>query len=425
MSKPYAIFGAGLSAQAACRLAESQGIEVVVIDEAGSGDQCTFDRSDLSRFDCFVFSPGFSLEHPWRVLAEGSTVPCVGELAFAARFWAGSIVAVTGTNGKTTLTKLLERALNLAGHDCVAAGNIGYPFSDAVLSDVNHPGAYVVLEISSFQAELAEGLELDALLWTNFAEDHLDRYCSMASYFEAKARLFDCLKLDGICVVGPQVAYWMEGQSLGFDACVVAYEDADLLPSLDARSVFHRFPYSENFSLAAEYWWLSGESLEVLAEVGNSFQLAPHRLDVVAERDGVRFWDDSKATNFHATLAALESVGRPVVWIGGGRAKGGNVEAFALEVAGLVDAAVLYGEVAGRLEDAFAGGLSSVHKYARFEDAVRAAAELASAWPEANVLLSPGFASFDQFSSYGARGKSFTDTVLSLKRARSWVRLAD
>jgi UDP-N-acetylmuramoylalanine--D-glutamate ligase len=425
MSKPYAIFGAGLSARAACRLAESKGIEVVVIDEAGLGDQRTFDRSDLLRFDCFVFSPGFSLDHPWRVLAEEADVPCVGELAFAASFWTGAIIGVTGTNGKTTLTNLLNRALSLAGHDCVAAGNIGYPFSDAVLSEVNHPGAFVVLEISSFQAELPEGLELDALLWTNFAEDHLDRYDSMVSYFKAKARLFDCLKMDGICVVGPQVAAWIEGHNPGFDACSVAGEDVDVSPRLDARSVFHRFPYSEDFSLAVEFWWLSGYSSEVLIEVGNAFQLAPHRLDVVAERDGVKFWDDSKATNFHATLAALESVGRPVIWIGGGREKGGDVEAFAREVAGLVDVAVLYGEVAGRLAAALDGHLSLVHEYARFEDAVGAAAELATGWSEVNVLLSPGFASFDQFNSYGARGKSFIDTVLSLKRSRSWVRLAD
>lgn len=418
MSKPYAIFGAGLSAQAARRLAQAKGHEVVLIDEAGRGDQVGFEAADLSRFECFIFSPGFAAYHPWRVLVEASGLPCMSEIAFAAHYWQGQIVGVTGTNGKSTLTALIEKALRLSGHVSVAAGNIGYPFSDAVLSESNQAGAYAVLEISSFQAEIPDGLRLDALLWTNFAEDHLDRYCSMARYFGAKANLFDCLKNDGICVVGPQVAHWMASFRKEFDACTIAYEDAALVFRLDSNSVFHRFPYSENFSLAAELWWLLGKSPEPLIEAANGFSLAPYRLSVVAEREGVRFWNDSKATNFHATLAALESVERPIVWIGGGRVKGGDVESFAAEVAGRVDVAVLYGEVAERLAEALAGSLGSVHVHARFEDAVSAAAELATSIPQANVLLSPGFSSFDQFKSYDERGKSFTDTVLSLKNVR-------
>ncbi|HBR93008.1 MAG TPA: UDP-N-acetylmuramoylalanine--D-glutamate ligase, partial [Opitutae bacterium] len=141
----------------------------------------------------------------------------------------------------------------------------------------------------------------------------------------------------------------------------------------------------------------------------------PHRLARVADSEGVCYWDDSKATNFHATLAALESVGPPVVWIGGGRAKGGDIEAFAREVSDYVNAAVLYGEVAPRLAAALEGLLDSVQVFSCFADAVYAAAELAKSMTDANVLLSPGFSSFDQFGSYAERGKSFTDLVLSLK----------
>ncbi|MGZ0708394.1 UDP-N-acetylmuramoyl-L-alanine--D-glutamate ligase [Coraliomargarita sp. W4R53] len=419
MSITYAIFGAGLSAQAARRLAASQGLETVLFDDAGQGDRSAFEAADVSDFEAFIFSPGFEREHPWRVLAEASGLPCMSEIAFAARYWHGKIVGITGTNGKSTLTALIDDAFRLSGHVSVAAGNIGYPFSDAVLSESNQAGAYVVLEISSFQAELADGLQLDALLWTNFAEDHLDRYGSMPDYFSAKARLFDCLKQDGICVVGPQVADWMESLHKGFDACFIAYEDAALVFQLDKKSIFHRFPYSDNFYLAAEFWWLLGQSSSTIVAAANAFELAPHRLSMVAECDGVLFWDDSKATNFHATLAALESVGRPVVWIGGGRAKGGEIEAFAQEVARHADAVVLYGEAAGRLADGVDGFLDSVQVqvHQRFEDAVLAAAALARSIPDANVLLSPGFSSFDQFSSYSERGKSFTDTVLSLKNA--------
>jgi UDP-N-acetylmuramoylalanine--D-glutamate ligase len=418
MSKYYAIFGAGLSAQAARRLALAKGLSVVLIDEAGEGDQTSFEASDLGRFECFVFSPGFAAEHPWRILAESSAKPCLSEIAFAARYWNGQVIGVTGTNGKSTLTALIDKALSIAGQVSVAVGNIGYPFSEAVLSEANRAEAYAVLEISSFQAELTNGLLLDGLVWTNFAEDHLDRYASMSSYFRAKAKLFNCLKRDGPCVVSSQVAHWMASQRKALDGCSIAPELADLALQLDAASVFQRFPYSENFSLAAELWRLMDEPAAPLIEAANAFALAPHRLDVVAECKTVRFWNDSKATNFHATLAALGSIDRPIVWIGGGRAKGGDIEAFARQVGSRVDSAVLYGEVAERLARALRASLESVHVHNCFDHAIFAAAELAAKMPQANVLLSPGFASYDQFDSFDARGKSFKDMVLSLKDAQ-------
>ncbi|MDQ8195606.1 UDP-N-acetylmuramoyl-L-alanine--D-glutamate ligase [Coraliomargarita sp. SDUM461004] len=418
MSKPYAIFGAGLSGQAARRLAHSQGIETVLIDEAGQGDRSHFEAADLADFGALIFSPGFAQDHPWRVLAAESDVACWSEMAFAARYWQGAMIAVTGTNGKSTLTALLDTALRLGGYDSVAAGNIGYPLSDAALSASNRPGSYAVLEISSFQAELVEGMQLDALVWTNFAEDHLDRYANISDYFDAKANLFDCLKPGAACVVGAQVADWMERMQRPFEASTIAIEDATLVLQLASDSVFHCFPSSENFSLAAELWWWLEMPTSQLIAAANTFKLAPHRLSVVCEREGVRFWDDSKATNFHATLAALEAVPSPIVWIGGGRAKGGDVDAFCQDVALSVEAAVVYGEVAERLAAGLQASLGSVHVHSRFEDAVVAAAELASRIPRANVVLSPGFSSFDQYTSYAERGKSFIDTVLSLKRAR-------
>ena len=417
MSKKFAIFGAGLSAQAARRLAEAKGLSVVLIDEAGEGDQATFEASDLERFQCFVFSPGFAAEHPWRILAEGSSNPCLTEIAFAARYWEGKIIGVTGTNGKSTLTALLDNALSLSGHVSLAAGNIGYPFSDAVLSEANQSEAYVVLEISSFQAELADDLQLDGLLWTNFAEDHLDRYGSMPCYFQAKARLFNCLKCDGICVLGPQVADWMANQRRAFEGYSIAHEATELALQLDADSVFQRFPYSKNFSLAVELWRLMNLPPAVLIEAANAFLLPPHRLKVVAECEGARFWNDSKATNFHATLGALRSINRPIVWIGGGRARGGDIEAFAQQVGSLVDIAILYGEVAERLAKALRSFLEPVHIHKHLDHAITDAAEFAAKIPQANVLFSPGFASYDQFDSYAARGKSFNDRVLSLKNA--------
>lgn len=412
MAERVAIFGAGLSGQAAKRLALSLGHEVLLFDEAGKGDRATFVSGDERRFDRFVFSPGFAADHSWRALAERSGIRCEAEIAFAAEHWRGKLIGITGTNGKSTLTRLLTESFQNAGHKAVAAGNIGLPLSDAVLALENEESAFAVCEISSFQAELAEGLWLDALLWTNFAEDHLDRYETMANYFMAKASLFDRLKKDAICVVGPQVVHWFNVLNKPFNQAVVAVQDPSMLGRLAEGSVFRRYPYSEDFSLAAEFWWLIGEPEEPLLEAASRFELAAHRLNVVAEKDGVQFWNDSKSTNFHATLAALAAVPGPIVWIGGGRTKGGDVESFAREVSPKVDAAVVYGEVATRLKDALS--LESVEVCPRFENAVLKAAELAKSYGQANVLLSPGFSSFDQFGSYEERGKSFISIVLGL-----------
>lgn len=418
MRKTIAIFGAGQSGQAARRLARSLGDAVVLFDEGGQGDAASFMASDLAGFDAFVFSPGFAADHPWRCLVAGAGRICLSELAYAAAHWRGQLIGVTGTNGKTTLTKLLAKALAAAGHPSVAAGNIGFPLSDAVLSATNEPAAFGVVEISSFQAELCQHLELDSLLWTNFAEDHLDRYGSMEAYFEAKARLISCLGPDGHCVCGPEVVRWMERFGRAYGSCEPAADDPALLEPLAAGSVFRRHPYVENFQLAASWWERIGLPLAPLICAAEAFELDAHRLSLVAKRGGTRFWDDSKATNFHAALAAIASVGNPIVWIGGGRAKGGDLEVFAQAVAAGVEVAVVYGEVAERLADALHGQSISVVRHEQLPDAVEAAAALADGMEGANVLFSPGFASFDQFESYGARGKMFRNLVLGLKNAR-------
>jgi len=414
MSLRTAIFGAGLSGQSARRLALALGHEVTLFDEAGRGDRDHFERGDEKAFDRLVFSPGFGAGHRWRLLAERSDVACQGEIAFAAEHWRGKIIGVTGTNGKTTLTRLLTDGLQYAGYRSIAAGNIGWPLSDAVLAPENVEAGYVVCEISSFQAELADGLQLDAFLWTNFAEDHLDRYATMADYFFANARLLSSLRPDGICVIGPQLVDWFNLFQESFEQAVVAPREPARLDLLSTGSVFRRSPNTENFSLAAEYWRLAGQPEEALIKAANQFKLAAHRLDRVAEKDGVCFWDDSKATNFNAALAALEAVPRPIVWIGGGRVKGGDVESFAKEVSTRVDAAVLYGEAAHRLYNGLKEGTDDARLCPEFDKAVKTAAVMARSMGRGNVLLSPGFSSFDQFASYEERGKSFISIVLGL-----------
>ena len=417
MPQKIAILGAGISGQAASQLARAQGHDVCVFDQSEKGARDVFNASIIEEFDAVIVSPGFSAAHPWRQIAETSSIPCFGELGYAARFWKGKIIAITGTNGKSTLTELLTQALRAAGKRAVATGNIGYPLSAAVLSEENDTESYAVLEVSSFQAEMPFGLKLDGLIWTNFAEDHLDRYESMADYFAAKAKLFDCIGEGGVCVLSPQVSYWMNLMKSPFNACSVAYEDPLIFDDLDPGSPFKHHPQSENFSLITELWWMLELPEQALLDTANSFELAPHRLKCEAKRQQVAFWNDSKATNFHATLAALSALESPIFWIGGGRMKGGDVEAFAREVSTRIEAAFVYGEVGRRLASELQQHLKTVVIHDKFEDAVLAAAKAAEGVGQANVLLSPGFSSFYQFSSYETRGKCFISTVLGLNGA--------
>jgi UDP-N-acetylmuramoylalanine--D-glutamate ligase len=409
-----AIFGAGVSGLAARRLAEAVGHVVCLFDERGGGDVTEFNESLLSDFDAFVFSPGFASGHPWRLVAESSGRPCYSELGFAARYWRGRVFGVTGTNGKTTITSLLCAALKSAGQSAIVAGNIGMPLSDYILNEANHDEAVAVCEISSFQAELPLSLELDGLIWSNFAEDHLDRYDTMAEYFAAKAKLLTCLKPRAPLVLGADVLAY-DSSVARLNPTIVKATSSPLIDALRPTSPFCLYPQSLNLGLVAALFAAWDLPAQALLASANDFQLASHRLARVDAWGGATFWDDSKATNFHAALAAVDALAAPIYWIGGGSGKGGDLDGFAQAIAPKIKAAFLYGEVA----DALAERLRLVHErvetHASFVDAVEAAVYAGLADHSSNILLSPGFASFDQFSGYAERGKTFISTVFSLK----------
>jgi len=414
MGESVAIFGSGLSGSAAEKLARALGHRVTCFDQAEGSTHRDFGPAELEAHDRFVFSPGFAAEHPWRRAAEVSGKRVQSELGFAAEQWTGQLIGVTGTNGKTSLTHLMAKALQCAGEQAEVAGNIGRPLSDLLLRG-NHPRPSIaVCEISSFQAELIDGVGLDALLWTNFAEDHLDRYEGMAEYFRAKANLLNCLKPGAIAVLGESVAPWFKQFDRSTEGLTVAGNELPRAYVLSPESIFTTYPQSENFLLASAYWHQSGRSAEGLVEAANRFRPVPHRLDVVGERLGVTYWNDSKSTNFHAALAATRAVPRPIVWIGGGRMKGGDLEKFSGQLAKQIDSAVLYGEAGWPLKVALEGKIGKLHFEEQFSNAVRRASLEASGLAPSNVLLSPAFSSLDQFSSYEERGKTFISIVLSL-----------
>ena len=405
-----AIFGAGKSGIATAKLCSEKGLDYFIYDEGGQGDSIRFTENEAKKFDIFVFSPGFPKEHRWLSIVRNIGSPCFGELGFAISQWRGKVIGVTGTNGKTTVVSLLKSALDALGVEAVIAGNIGQPLSEHCIQDENCENTWAICEISSFQAELNLGIELDGLVWTNFAEDHLDRYTSLQSYFAAKSNLLDCLKKGGHAVFGESVI----AMDSNFKRLGIVCEPV-LAANLSKKSPFSRHPQINNLHLAAQLWEYLELPRKVLIETANQFKLAPHRLSKIIELEGVSFWDDSKATNFSAALAALDSVPRPIYWICGGANKGGDVSAFASAGASKAEAIFTYGEVTNELSEALHRFHSNVTCNVDFEQAVLAATRSALMNPPAVVLLSPGFSSFDQFKSYAERGESFISTVLGLK----------
>ncbi|HTQ30438.1 MAG TPA: UDP-N-acetylmuramoyl-L-alanine--D-glutamate ligase [Opitutaceae bacterium] len=407
--RPIAVLGAGVSGRAVMDLLAQFGTPAVLFDEKGA-EGASRDYLPAAREHVLVvFSPGFPPEHPWLLAARTAGAVCLGEFDFASLFWRGRMIAVTGTNGKTTLTEFLTHALRSIGRDVRATGNIGHPFSRLIAeTDGGCPDLTAVCEVSSFQAETLQHFRPGGLLWTNFAEDHLERHHTMEGYFAAKWNLVARTPPEAVFAGSSVVRFAAHfGRMLPPDAGV-ASEDRSTDPLLDGTP-FASYPQRENFLLAAAWWSREQLPPEALVAAAQSFRLGPHRLTRVGEHDGVVFWNDSKATNFHAVEGALANFRRPVLLIAGGKGKGGDVAGFVRRIAPRVKSAFLLGETRAALAAACAAaGLSHVLCGSLAEAVERAAAQAA---PGDHVLLSPGFASFDMFRNYEDRGEQFEHLV--------------
>lgn len=458
LTRPAAVFGAGVSGMAAAKLLAHAGVNAVLYDEKGTnGALRIFNEETATAHDLVIYSPGFPHNHPWLLTARAANAVCIGETDFAFLFWKGPLVAVTGTNGKTTLTEFLVFAHKRCGREAVAAGNIGFPLS-SVLDIAGSRAPLPVCEVSSFQAEDMRHFAPSALLWTNFATDHLDRHGNLENYFRAKYKLVNRLASQRL-IVGESVMAAAARFKIEMPAFTEVATRAEVAGQLPENSPLALHPQLENYAIARRYWLAEGYPERALLDAARVFKAGRHRLAKLAEIANVSYWDDSKATNFHATLAALDSFNAPIHWIGGGRAKGGNAHAFARAVATRIASADLIGETAPALLDDFQAQGIPVRVHARLADAVFAASatanEAAAAAAEAAetaaaeaanaansvfpgtfgnafgtapaaaseatpatsrvVLLSPGFASFDMFKNYAERGLAFEQAVLVLK----------
>ncbi|HEX2862912.1 MAG TPA: UDP-N-acetylmuramoyl-L-alanine--D-glutamate ligase, partial [Lacunisphaera sp.] len=342
LARPVAVLGAGVSGEGVLGLLGAIGATGAIYDERAEKATHAFTPEMAATHGLVVYSPGFTTGHPWLAVARGAGCVCLGELDFASLFWRGELVAITGTNGKTSLTEFLVHALTTVGRPAHVAGNIGYPLSRLVVEQAGKP-LIAICEVSSFQAETLQYLRPAATLWTNFAEDHLERHLSMAAYFKAKCRLLERTMPGGAFIGSSVQRYTLSSGQVLPPASALPTEDQPADIRLGG-TVFSNYPQRENFILAAAWWRQAGLPMAALYEAAHSFKIGDHRLGRLGTKNGVAFWNDSKATNFHAVEAALGTFGSPVLWIGGGKAKGGDLAGFVHRIARKVRHAFLIGE---------------------------------------------------------------------------------
>jgi UDP-N-acetylmuramoylalanine--D-glutamate ligase len=431
------VVGAGVAGTSAARVLSAEGGQVLVTEarpaaeipavieletlgvdvRAGGHDPHHLDAATL-----VVVGPGVPPDADPVRWARERGVPVWGEMELGARLASLPYLAVTGTNGKTTVTSMLEGCLRTAGLDAFACGNIGRPFAEAALEDHD----VLVVEVSSFQLALQESFHPSISVLLNVAPDHLDWHGSHEAYAGAKRRVYalqsgndvhignrDDPAGAAISAEAPCEVRWFrtgepaEGE-VGYegDELVARIDGVHRLGRIEATSAGYRADAAAAAAAALAY----GVAPAAVAAALASFRPARHRGEVVATVEGVRFVDNSKATNVHAAAAAIDVAGSAVL-IAGGRAKGVDLSPLR-EHAESLRAVIAIGEAAPDVVRVFDGAVP-VSAAGSIEDAVRDA--FAAAAPGDTVLLAPACASWDQFTSYAERGDRFAATARSMR----------
>ena len=446
--KDVLVLGLGRSGMAAASLLQRDGAHVVVRDEHAD-DQLRerasrlrqlgvrvelgseFDRS--ARFDLAVLSPGIAPERPFVRELLTQNLPMLSELELAYRFCLCPIIAITGTNGKTTTTELIARMLEGCGKRTAAAGNIGDAFSDAVGASAGLDA--LVLEVSSFQLEKIDHFRADVAVLLNITPDHLDRYESMEEYAAAKSFVFMNQRPEDVAVVSAESLEILQRMGLAIRARAMTFSaynrPADLwLDWFDNDTIWCRLPEcrgillkmsetqlrgvhnAENILAALATGLAMGLPVSLMREAICTYSPQPHRCERVAEINGVTYLNDSKATNVDAVEKALRSVPGQAVLIAGGRDKGLDFTSIKEVVAEKVKLAVLIGEAQNKIWRAWCKAVPCA-RASSLEEAVQMAARRAGAGD--TVLLSPACASFDMFENYEHRGDEFKRHVFHLQ----------
>ena len=445
-AKKISILGLARSGIAAAKLAKKAGFKVFVSDaavneeliekakalnELGIDVEVGGHTPRVLQSDLLVVSPGVPLSIDVIKAAREMGIPVISEIEFAFRFEKGSVVAVTGSNGKSTTATLIARILEDSGKKVFLAGNIGKPYSDVVTSTSSD--SITVLELSSFQLEAIYSFSAFVGILLNLAPDHLDRYDTVDDYYRAKFRLFETQKPGSYAVLNidqPEVAK-LEGKIvadvLPFTMCDGRVNGAWLSnsiimrrdePILSKDEIGIPGPHNLANALASVAATIPFEvPKESLAETLRRFSGIEHRLERFLLWNGILFVNDSKATNPESLRFALLSFDRPIVLIAGGYDKGADFSYLSGLVTKKVKAAVFTGATAKKMAQQIGGaaGFSTVVK--DFQEAVETAINLAKKGDV--VLLSPGCASFDAFKNFEHRGKVFKELVKKITGAKN------
>ena len=445
-NKRVLVVGLGKSGLAASQFLKERGARVTVSDarpatliaelpslleqgfsvEAGSHGLLTFRRQDL-----IVVSPGVPSNTPELVQVRALGMRIIGELELGAQYLQGEIVAITGSNGKTTTTSLVGEILKAAGRPTLVGGNIGRPVTAMVAEST--PQSWSVLEVSSFQLETIEAFKPQIAMVLNITPDHLDRHGSFEAYAAAKARITenqtaeDFLVLNGENKAAQMVAantkaqiYWfsarrpikqgafVHGESILF----VSKEGAVAEPVMPVAEVPLAGSHNvENVLAAVCAARLAGVPSETIRAAVAAFKAVEHRLEFVREVRGVRYYNDSKATNVDATEKAIAAFAGGVHVILGGKDKDSDYSTLTPLLRERVKTVITIGSAAEKIERQLAG-VVKIESAETLQRAVARAEELAVAGD--TVLLAPACASFDQFANYEERGRVFKDLVQAL-----------
>jgi len=434
----YLVVGAGKSGVAAANFLARRGEDVCLVDDNPSPQlpyeldkhvQCSFGRQDevmLGSIGMIVLSPGVPATIPLLQIAASKSIPVIAEVELAYRYLQGTVIGVTGSNGKSTTTALIGEIMRSAGRQPIVAGNIGEPLIAAV--DLEKPRTYVV-ELSSFQLEAIDTFRANIALLLNVTPDHMDRYPTFDAYAAAKYRIFRNQRDTDVAIVNASdrrsasrespLRVWKfsasqkveEGAYLDGDEMVILIEGQER--RIPRSSLKIQGTANVENALAA---WLAARAagvsdVDVQIAFG-TFAGLPHRMVLVRERGGVRWINDSKVTNVDATLKSLESFAPSSVWlILRGKDKAGDFERMRELVTDKTRAGITIGQAAARISQALEGA-ATIRPAGDMQRAVNWAAEHAKQGD--TVLLSPACASFDQYQNFEHRGQHFEELVRAL-----------
>jgi UDP-N-acetylmuramoylalanine--D-glutamate ligase len=448
------VVGLGRSGIAATKLLCKKGIKVTVTDELNKSDlkdaleslkgfdfELELGKHVLKTFtdnDFIVVSPGVRLDIKPLQQAEKSKIPIISELELASQFISEPIIAVTGTNGKTTTSTMIAEMIQAGGKTVFLGGNIGVPLSEYVLR--REKCDWVVAEVSSFQLDTTFSFKPHIAVFLNIAPDHLDRYSAFDDYVKSKMKLKNNMTEDDHLVLNLRDHKLVSTLSNGKPKClfftsdsvekipahlVERFHGAYLQPPATiqlkaSRWKDHSFPVAatllrgvhnkENMMAALLAAKLAGVSNEAIQKVFLSFKPLPHRMEFVARKNQVTFYNDSKGTNVHSLLRSLESFDEPVILIAGGRDKGEDYATLGPIIRHHVKNLILVGEAKEKINRAI-GDFSETFLVGTFEEAVYLAYQKSRSGDV--ILLSPGCASQDMFKNYEERGNYYKRIVSS------------